>query len=92
MIQHDPELQALAAARRRIAFRLTAVMVLIYFGFLALIAWQKPLLGRLILPGLTLGIALGALVIVSCWVLTWIYVRWANTHYDPTLDRIRRGE
>jgi uncharacterized membrane protein (DUF485 family) len=92
MIPHDTELRTLAAARRRIAVRLTGVMVLIYFGFLALIAWQKPLLGRLILPGLTLGIALGALVIVSCWVLTWIYVRWANTHYDPTLDRIRKGE
>lgn len=92
MTSHDTELRTLAATRRRIAVRLTAVMVLIYFGFLALIAWQKPLLGRLILPGLTLGIALGALVIVSCWVLTWIYVRWANTHYDPTLDRIRRGD
>jgi uncharacterized membrane protein (DUF485 family) len=89
---NDPKLHTIAAARRRIAFRLTAMMVLIYFGFLGLIAWQKPLLGRLITPGLTLGIALGALVIVACWILTWIYVRWANTHYDPALDRIRRGE
>lgn len=89
---HDAELHTLAAARRRIAFRLTAMMVLIYFGFLGLIAWQKPLLGSLIVPGLSLGIVLGALVIVSCWVLTWIYVRWANNHYDPALDRIRRGE
>lgn len=88
----DSELAVLAAARRRIAFRLTTAMVLIYFGFLGLIAWQKALLGRLIVPGLSFGIVLGALVIVSCWVLTWIYVRWANTHYDPALDRIRRGE
>lgn len=88
----DSELAVLAAARRRIAFRLTTAMVLIYFGFLGLIAWQKALLGRLIVPGLSFGIVLGALVIVSCWVLTWVYVRWANTHYDPALDRIRRGE
>ncbi len=92
MPTHDTDLQALAAARRRVAFRLTALMILIYFGFLVLIAWQKPLLGRLVVPGLSLGIALGALVIVSCWLLTWIYVRWANTHYDPALDRVRRGE
>ena len=32
---------------------------------------------------------LGALVIVSCWVLTWIYVRWANTRYDPEIERLR---
>jgi uncharacterized membrane protein (DUF485 family) len=64
-------------------------MVVIYFGFLALIAWQKPLLGALVLPGLSLGIALGALVIIACWVLTWSYVRWANAHYDPEIDRLR---
>ncbi len=29
-------------------------------------------------------------MIVSCWVLTWIYVRWANTRYDPELERLRR--
>jgi uncharacterized membrane protein (DUF485 family) len=35
-------------------------------------------------------VLLGALVIVLSWVLTWIYVRWANTHYDAGLDEIRR--
>jgi uncharacterized membrane protein (DUF485 family) len=34
------------------------------------------------MPGLSLGILLGALVIVVSWILTWIYVRWANTVYD----------
>jgi uncharacterized membrane protein (DUF485 family) len=33
---------------------------------------------------------LGALVIVAAWVLTWIYVRWANTHYDASVDRLRQ--
>ena len=33
---------------------------------------------------------LGALVIVAAWVLTWIYVRWANTHYDAQLRGLRR--
>ena len=42
-------------------------------------------------PGLSLGILLGALVIVASWVLTWVYVRWANTHYDPRLARARRS-
>ncbi|HEY9383156.1 MAG TPA: DUF485 domain-containing protein [Gemmatimonadales bacterium] len=32
---------------------------------------------------------LGAAVIVSSWLLTWLYVRWANTHYDAQLDRHR---
>jgi uncharacterized membrane protein (DUF485 family) len=41
-------------------------------------------------PGLSLGILLGALVIVAAWVLIWIYVRWANRHYDIAVDAIRR--
>lgn len=90
MTDHEARLRALAAARRQVALALTGVMVVIYFGFIGLIAWNKPLLGTLLAPGLSLGIALGALVIVSCWVLTWIYVRWANEKYDPELERLRR--
>ena len=82
-------LSALAARRWRIALALTAVMVFLYFGFIALIAFRKPLLGRLLAPGLSLGILLGALVIVCSWLLTWVYVRWANTRYDAELHRLK---
>jgi len=68
---------------------LTIVMMVVYFGFILLVAFNKPLLGRLIRPGLSIGILLGALVIVVAWVLTWVYIRWANTHYDQSRDRLR---
>lgn len=71
---------------------LTAAIVAIYFGFILLIAYDKPLMGRLLRPGLSVGVLLGALVIVLSWLLTWVYVRWANTHYDAGLDAVRRGE
>ena len=86
--RHD-ELRVLAARQWRIAVALTAAMVAVYFGFILLIAYQKELLGRLIVPGLSLGILLGALVIAATWALTWVYVRWANTHYDEALRRLR---
>lgn len=89
MDDREARLRALSAARRRVALILTTAVIVVYFGFISLIAWNKPLLGRLVAPGLSLGILLGALVIVSCWVLTWIYVRWANTRYDPELRRLR---
>ena len=82
MQKHEQRLSDLGAARWKIAGTLTAAMMLIYFGFIALIAYDKELLARPVTRGLTLGILLGALVIVSSWVLTWIYVRWANAHYD----------
>ena len=86
----EQRLRAVGQARRRIALILTAVVMVDYFGFIALIAWNKPLLAYELVPGLSLGILLGALVIVSCWVLTWIYIRWADRHYDPELAAIRR--
>jgi uncharacterized membrane protein (DUF485 family) len=88
----DHRFRLLAATRWRIAIALTAVMIAIYFGFILLIAYNKPLMGHLLAPGLSLGVLLGALVIVASWVLTWIYVRWANTHYDAGIDEVRRGE
>jgi len=86
----EERLRALARARRRVALVLTGAMIFVYFGFISLIAWNKPLLGALLTPGLSLGILLGAVVILASWVLTWIYVRWANSRYDPELDRLRR--
>jgi len=83
--ESDARLKALASQRWRIALTLTAVMIAIYFGFIALIAYDRPLLATLVAPGLTLGILLGALVIVVSWLLTYGYVRWANTRYDPAL-------
>jgi len=85
------QIRALARARGRIAGVLTAMMIVIYFGFIALIAFNKELLARKIVPGLSVGILLGALVIVASWLLTWFYVRWANTHYDPALAAIDRS-
>jgi uncharacterized membrane protein (DUF485 family) len=83
------DLKQLDAARWRIAISLTMAMMALYFGFILLVAYAKPLLGRLIVPGLSLGIFLGALVIVAAWVLIWIYVRWANKHYDVAIEALR---
>lgn len=90
MPNSDPRLDAVGKARWRIAIGLTITMVVVYFGFILLVAFNKPLLGIRVMPGLSLGMLLGALVIVAAWVLTWVYVRWANTHYDAALAAIRR--
>jgi uncharacterized membrane protein (DUF485 family) len=92
MSKSEPEqaLDQLAHDRARVAAWLTAVMIVLYFGFISLIAFNKPLLALPVAPGLTLGILLGVLVIVGSWLLTWIYVRWANTHYDSAVDRLNQ--
>ena len=86
----DPSLESIAAARWRVAVALTAAMMAVYFGFILLVAFNKPLLGVQVVNGLSLGMLLGALVILSAWVLMWIYVRWANAHYDVAIRGMRR--
>lgn len=89
MNDKQQRLEALAAAQWRLALALTAAMMAIYFGFVLLVAFAKSFLATPVVPGLSLGILLGALVIVSAWALIWVYVRWANTHYDQTVAALR---
>lgn len=71
------------------AILLTTTMMVVYFGFILLVAFNKPLLGTPLVAGLSLGMLLGVLVIATAWALTWLYVRWANTHYDAALRGLR---
>src|SRR5688572_7503245 len=89
LLMPQSTLEAVSAARWRVAISLTVAMMAVYFGFVLLVAFNKPLLGVLIARGLSLGMLLGALVILVAWALTWAYVRWANTHYDTSLERLR---
>ena len=91
MSSAEAAFQEIARRRSRVATALTLAMIAIYFGFILLVAFNKPLLGTLVTPGLSLGVLLGALVIVATWILTWVYVRWTNTHYDRALDELRAG-
>jgi uncharacterized membrane protein (DUF485 family) len=91
MSDSQVHLTRVAAARWRLALLLTAAMTLIYVGFILLIAFNKPLLGTLLMPGLSLGILLGVLVIITAWALIVIYVRWTNTHYDHRVADERRS-
>ena len=85
-------LALLTRQRWRIAIALSLVVVIVYFGFVLLVAFDKPLVGRLLAPGLSVGILLGALVIVTSWIVTWIYVRWANDHLDRRIGELRSSE
>jgi uncharacterized membrane protein (DUF485 family) len=55
----------------------------LYSTLILLIAWNKPFLARVVVPGLSMAILLGAFVTVAAWILTLIYVRWANAHENP---------
>jgi uncharacterized membrane protein (DUF485 family) len=69
---------------------LTGLLFLLYYGFIVLIAVNRPLLAQRIGPGATtIGIPLAMAVIVGSWVLTAVYIVWANRRYDPQASRLR---
>jgi uncharacterized membrane protein (DUF485 family) len=79
----------LAKTRLTLALVLSLAMIVIYFGFMGLFAFDKPLLGTILIPGLSLCIVLGPLVIISSFLLCLIYVLWANRVFDAGLRDLR---
>lgn len=82
-IEANPKYQELRRKRNSFGWLLTAVMMVVYYGYIALIAFNKPFLAQPIGAGVTsLGVPIGMFVIVFTIVITGIYVRRANGEYD----------
>jgi uncharacterized membrane protein (DUF485 family) len=83
------EFHHLVASRWRVSLVLCALLFILYYGYIIVIATNRALLSRRIGEVTTLGIPLGAAVIVGAWLLTAIYVVWANRRYDAEAARLR---
>lgn len=92
-VQQDPRFAELTKCRARWAWGLSAVILLIYFAFILLIAFAPAVLGKPIAAGsvITLGIPLGVVIIVLAFVLTGVYVHKANSHFDALNQQIKDG-
>ncbi|AQA00762.1 hypothetical protein BWQ93_09210 [Sphingopyxis sp. QXT-31] len=90
-METDERYQRLVTTRSRFGWRLTILMLAIYFGYILLIAFEPHILARPLWPGVTsLGIPLGLGVIVAGILLTAVYVRRANKVFDRDLDALRK--
>jgi uncharacterized membrane protein (DUF485 family) len=92
MSERITALRALANQRWRVSLWLTGAMMFVYFGFILLVAFNKELMGKTLVPGLSIGILLGVLTIITAWVLIYVYVSWTNKHYDDQLEGLRRRD
>lgn len=89
-VLNNAQFQELVKRRSGFAWTLSVIMLVIYFGFIALVAFAKPLLAMKVGSGVTsLGIVLGLVVIVSAFLLTGVYVRRANGEFDAMTARLR---
>lgn len=90
-VADSPIFHTLVQERTRFGWILTILMLIVYYGFIGLIAFDKPLLATKVVGVTTLGLFLGSGVIVFAFVLTGIYVARANTRFDQLSAELARS-
>jgi uncharacterized membrane protein (DUF485 family) len=88
-IRANPKYQELKAKRSSFGWTLTILMMVVYYGYIALIAFNKPFLSQKMGAGVTtIGVPIGMGVIIFTIVITGIYVRRANSEFDALTKQI----
>ena len=91
-IANDPSYKELKIRRSRFGWWLTLAMMVVYYGFILLVAFDKPFLATRLGEGVTtIGMPIGFGIIVFTIVITGIYVRRANSEYDALTEQVVKG-
>ena len=91
-IASDPRYQQLKARRTSFGMWLTLAMLVVYYGFILLVAFNKPLLATRLGDGVTtVGMPLGLGVILFTILITGIYVKRANSEFDKLSDDLNKA-
>ena len=90
-ILHDADFKDLSRQKFIISTVLTILELVLYFGFIGLIAFNKPFLAQVMTEGkaTTIGIPIAVGTILLSWIFTGIYIFWANTKYDAMVKNVK---
>jgi uncharacterized membrane protein (DUF485 family) len=98
-ILEDSDFKALSKQKNVISIILTILELVLYFGFIALIAFNKsigdllnlghPFLSSKFSGAITVGIPIAVGTIILSWVFTGIYIFWANNIYDALVNKVK---
>jgi uncharacterized membrane protein (DUF485 family) len=89
-IINSPAFKSLVTRRWQVSIALTITILFIYIGFLLVVAFNKDLLAMKLGRYYTLAIPVGLGIILLAWVLTGIYVFWANNRYDNAVEALKQ--
>lgn len=76
--------------RWNISLTFTFLMLFVYIGFLMVVAYHKETLKMPIGDSLNLAIIVGLGIIIFSWLITGVYVYWANNYYDAEVKEIKK--
>jgi uncharacterized membrane protein (DUF485 family) len=89
-VVESKEFKHLVTRRWKVSAVLLTLLFVSYYGYILLVATNKEFVSQTIGDGVTtLAIPLGVGAIAIAWVLTALYVVWANKSYDPEVERLK---
>ncbi|HJW03472.1 MAG TPA: DUF485 domain-containing protein [Azospira sp.] len=93
-IRANPKFHELKSKRNTFGWLLTIIMLIVYYGYIVIIAFDKSLLAAKLSESgvMTVGIPVGAGIIVFTILITGLYVRRANSEFDALTEQIVQEE
>lgn len=90
IVKNSPSYKELVAKRTSFSLKLAATMLIVYYAFILVIAFDKKLLGVSLTGGITsVGILVGLGIIVFSFILTGIYTKRANSEFDDLSQKVK---
>ena len=89
-MRSNPKFQELVTKRSKFAWTLAAIVLIMFYGFVLVVACTPASLGKPVSEGsmLTVGVAVELFMFIFFWSLTAVYVRRANTEFDSLTQEI----
>ncbi len=90
-IEADPNYQKLVAQRKSFSWTLAIITLILYYGFIAVVAFAPGIISTKVAGDITIGIIIGVAIILASVLLTGIYVLRANSEYDDLTNAVVRA-
>jgi uncharacterized membrane protein (DUF485 family) len=89
-IQESPEFAELRRKLRRFVFPMSVAFLVWYLLYVLLASFAPAFMGIPVFGNVNVGLIIGLLQFVSTFVITTVYVRYANRHLDPAAEQLRQ--
>lgn len=88
-VQAGPEFVELRSRLRRFIFPMSAAFLVWYLAYVLLASYAPGFMATKVFGNINVGLLIGLLQFVSTFVITTVYVRFANKHIDPAAQQLR---
>ncbi|GAA1249339.1 DUF485 domain-containing protein [Pseudonocardia aurantiaca] len=88
-VQASPEFNELRSRLRRFIFPMSAAFLVWYLAYVLLASYAPGFMAIKVFGNINVGLIIGLLQFVTTFVITTVYVRFANKHIDPAAEKLR---